>query len=815
MAFTLWQCAKEDQIWVETDTIVLGDTEDVSFLIQVIDETGAPLSGATLTHNLSGQTWPSDERGLVLLEGLSLPSGGLPITVEMPGKMKMVKLLRGRDGSQTSMKLQLYPYDAETTIQTGATGSLDDGGQLTLPAQLARANGNPYTGEVRVLSHYYNPAESDFLEAAPGNMSAIGADGNAYSLESYGMYAVELLDAAGNELRIPEGQTATLQFPLPANYSSVPGEVPLWSMDESTGKWMEEGAAVLNNGYLEAQVAHFSWWNVDVPFNPVTVCMRLVNEAGQPLSGFAYRISTPDQQIFYNSGWTDVEGNLCAVVPADAAVALSVVWEDELLPPADLGGFVEDADLGDVTIDLGDYVQLTGLAVDCEGAPLQNVLVTHTLDGNTGYTLTNATGAFQLLRTGEGTMEVQLYSYQSGVQSEPQSVALTSAQSLYELGAIPLCEDFSGGSVYIDADITEHTTWTADNTYILDGRIIVRQGATLTIEPGTVIKGNLGEGPSATVLVIARGGKLVAEGTPQLPIVFTSVADELTPADVAAGNFQSPNLSPDEQALWGGLIVLGRAPISASDGAGNDQTEVVVESLAIDLDADLHAYGGNDPLDDSGLLRYLSIRHGGVNIGLGNEINGLTLAGVGSGTTIENIEVVGCKDDGVALFGGTVNIQDLVVWNAEDDAFDTDQGWAGTLDNFVLYTPGSSALELDGPEGSLLAKHTIQNGTVVMNDGARTTARFLINLDLDTDCALRNIHYLGPFEAGQTVTNNEVNPETTFENITFDIDPAAFSTLFDPEAPIPNGCSAGGSPQADVSGFNWTWTAQAGKLDGL
>jgi hypothetical protein len=245
----------------------------------------------------------------------------------------------------------------------------------------------------------------------------------------------------------------------------------------------------------------------------------------------------------------------------------------------------------------------------------------------------------------------------------------------------------------------------------------------------------------------------------------------------------------------------------------NDTDEVVVEGL---LASDIaHLYGGNDPLDNSGVLNYVSFRHGGANIGLGNEINALSLGGVGTGTTIQNIEIVGYQDDGIEVFGGTVNIQNLVVWNADDDAFDTDQAWAGTLNNFALITPGSSALELDGPEGSLMAIHTLQNGTIVMNDENRTADRFLVDLDLNTQCALKNIHYVGPFETWQTVTNAEVNPETTFENVTFDIAPGDFESLFDPAAPIPTGCSAGGSPQADVSVFNWTWTAQAGKLDGL
>jgi hypothetical protein len=193
----------------------------------------------------------------------------------------------------------------------------------------------------------------------------------------------------------------------------------------------------------------------------------------------------------------------------------------------------------------------------------------------------------------------------------------------------------------------------------------------------------------------------MAEGTEASPIIFTSVADEIEPGMIA-----SPNLDPDFNGLWGGLIVLGNAPISA------DAASVQIEGIPASDQNGL--YGGADATDNSGVLRYISIRHGGANIGDGNEINGLTLGGVGSGTTIENIEIIGNQDDGIEFFGGTVNVNNVLVWNAGDDGIDTDQAWAGTLDNFVVIAGADTdhALEIDGPEGTLLAGHTLMNGSV-------------------------------------------------------------------------------------------------------
>lgn len=256
-------------------------------------------------------------------------------------------------------------------------------------------------------------------------------------------------------------------------------------------------------------------------------------------------------------------------------------------------------------------------------------------------------------------------------------------------------------------NITANQTWETGKTYVLGGRITVTSGTELTIQPGVVVKGEAGSGANATALVIARGATINAVGSATQPIIFTSVADEIEPGMIA-----SPNLDPDLDGLWGGLLILGNAPSSLAGEVSEVQIEGIPPSDTNGL------YGGSDPDDNSGMLKWVSIRHGGSNIGEGNEINGLTLGGVGSLTEIENIEVIGNQDDGIEWFGGTVNVKNAIVWNSGDDALDTDQSWAGTMDNFILVCGPNTdhALEIDGPEGSFNAAHTLTNGTVIGND---------------------------------------------------------------------------------------------------
>jgi len=375
-------------------------------------------------------------------------------------------------------------------------------------------------------------------------------------------------------------------------------------------------------------------------------------------------------------------------------------------------------------------------------------------------------------------------------------------------------------NVIITSNITTNTTWTSDNVYELAGRITITNGTTLTIEPGTIIKGQAGTGANATALLVARGGKINATGTSELPIIFTSVADEISPEQVKQGNFTSPNLDPTSQGLWGGVIILGYAPISAS--ANEIQIEGIPTTDANGL------YGGTNPTDNSGILKYVSIRHGGANIGNGNEINGLTLGGVGNGTIIENIEIVGNQDDGVEFFGGTVNLTNLIVWFSGDDAIDTDQSWGGTLNNFIVICGNATdhALEIDGPEGTYLASHTIRNGSVKGSPEAelgdfRSCPRGTFENIFFFDFPDPTINGRGDLSISNPTnstcsTDNLSNGVLTFSNLQVILNTnVTLSSVFRNGTDVYAVDVTNRTVGANKSTFNWTWTEQANQLSGL
>ncbi|MCB9263233.1 MAG: hypothetical protein H6607_12735 [Flavobacteriales bacterium] len=251
-------------------------------------------------------------------------------------------------------------------------------------------------------------------------------------------------------------------------------------------------------------------------------------------------------------------------------------------------------------------------------------------------------------------------------------------------------------------------TLTNDKTWVLNGLVFVNEGQTLTINPGTVIKGKSGQGENASALIVARGAKIMAEGTAAEPIIFTSEADKL-----------DGSMAPSTRGLWGGLIVLGKAGLNSTPGYSSIEGIPTSETRGV--------YGGSDDADNSGVLRYISIRHGGTDIGAGNEINGLSLGGVGSGTIVDHIEVVGNADDAVELFGGTVNIKYMALAYCGDDNIDYDEGWRGKAQFiFVQQDPslvGDRGGEHDGgtdPEdGTPYALPVFSNCTYIGHGNSR------------------------------------------------------------------------------------------------
>ncbi|WP_448211981.1 hypothetical protein [Colwellia sp. MEBiC06753] len=316
----------------------------------------------------------------------------------------------------------------------------------------------------------------------------------------------------------------------------------------------------------------------------------------------------------------------------------------------------------------------------------------------------------------------------------------------------------------ISGEITEDTTLeSSDGTkpvfYALSGGVEVTAGSTLTVDEGAVLFGQSG----SDYLVVHRDAKIMAEGSKNAPIIFTSLQD-VKGEETSAGQ-------------WGGIVILGNASSNKCPSDGSDcalQVEGVAEGAV---------FGGTDWDDNSGVLKYVVVKYAGYEIAPDNELNGITFGGVGAGTTVDYIQVHANADDGVEFFGGAVDIKHLVLTGNQDDSIDWDNGFRGRLQHvFVQHAANAGeanrAIEADNdgstPDKDPMSNPTIANMTIIGNnfDTADQDSEG-IYLREGTSTSIYNTVVTGPeemgecleFEAGQTVTNAE-SGMIVFQNTT-------------------------------------------------
>lgn len=209
--------------------------------------------------------------------------------------------------------------------------------------------------------------------------------------------------------------------------------------------------------------------------------------------------------------------------------------------------------------------------------------------------------------------------------------------------------------IIVEGSITENTTWTKTNKYLLRGQVFVKDGVTLTIEPGTVVFGEKAVGTESGVLVFNRGAKIDANGTPEEPIIFTGTS---LPGERTRGQ-------------WGGVVFCGKAISNKGDN-------VLLEGIQ-GADAEDGLYGGSDPNDSSGSFSYWRVEYAGIAISPGNEINSITFGGAGSETSAHHIIVTYAGDDAVEWFGGSADLSYVATYNTLDDDLDMDAGYQGNV----------------------------------------------------------------------------------------------------------------------------------------
>lgn len=320
----------------------------------------------------------------------------------------------------------------------------------------------------------------------------------------------------------------------------------------------------------------------------------------------------------------------------------------------------------------------------------------------------------------------------------------------------PIVTEYSEATNIIAGTIDKDTKLYKRNTYQLVGVVYVTNNAVLTIEPGTVIRG---DDKTCGTLVIANGAKIIAEGLETDPIIFTS-------------NKEINDRKPGD---WGGIVILGKAPINTIGG---------IHTLPFDLEPSINHYGGTDVEDNSGVLKYVRIEYSGRKLSALKELNGLSLAGVGSKTVLNNIQISFSNDDSFECYGGELNMNNLVSYRTTDDDFDFTQGAQINISNSIAIrhpfssdVSGSRCFEVDSYDkiqnadvAKKFTKINASNITLVnLEENNQGLVRESVHIREDTFFNLTNSIISGftPFTVLEgNIGNGEVNlAKITFKNL--------------------------------------------------
>ena len=359
----------------------------------VIDESGAAIKDAMVTLSGTNTSRITDENGYFSLTSSYVRDKGAFLKIEKSGYFFGSRTFIPHNG-KARVRVMLIAATHVGTVSKSAGGSVTTNGGATveLPADaVVLKAGGSYTGTmVNVAAKWLDPSSNTTGLTMPGDLRAEDEAGTAVVLASAGMMAVELTGDGGEALQLADGKSATLSFPLSSDLeASAPATVPLWSFDEEAGTWKEEGEATKQGNKYIGAVSHFSFWNCDLPFVPITLTLTVLTSNGDPVSN-AFVNLTFDDSWFSGSGYTNDEGIVSGYVPSNEVIEMTISAQYDCTPllTQNIGPFTTDVSL---TVDFNPFqtLSITGQLLDCNSEPIANGYVIVSNDPETSGTIFN------------------------------------------------------------------------------------------------------------------------------------------------------------------------------------------------------------------------------------------------------------------------------------------------------------------------------------------------------------------------------------------------------------------------------------------
>jgi len=465
------------------NTEVKGEMKTAELLGFVTDTDGAPLAGVTVKSGT--ETTTTDASGSFDFKKIEVVQGRTVVEFKKDGYFDVVRSVTKADKDKwevvmVSRNNTAITDNATYSSSSSKTLSTDGGMEVKMPANAYKnaETGKDYTGQVTTEMLYLDPDDDNFATMMPGgDLAAVDADNKTVQLVSYGMTKVEMTDNAGNKLQLKDGKEAELTFPIPESMKDeTPDQIPLWSFNEKTGLWEEEGLATLQNGVYVGKVKHFSWVNLDWPESRVTVKIKVKTTKGSPVPWIRIHVGQ-------TTCTSNAQGEAQCYIPENTDVRIWVNSEDygnySPIVYVDVHGAAGGATIQQ-TITLPDLPYITGKIVNKEGSALSTVWIAY--GGNeTKYYHTDLEGKFSILSptgyTGPATLKIR------AANGEYFSKSFTITGQDVDLGEIDINAKIDptktqGGTIYVNTDdkktyelpITISSENKLSGAYIMDNR---------------------------------------------------------------------------------------------------------------------------------------------------------------------------------------------------------------------------------------------------------------------------------------------------------------------------------------------------------
>ncbi|MBV4359270.1 carboxypeptidase-like regulatory domain-containing protein [Pinibacter aurantiacus] len=467
-------CRKNDQPSVkEPDPITPDLISKISTSISgyVMNESGKPVAMATVSVGSSQML--TDEYGYFSLSNTEVPAAAGVVKVYCKGYFMGYKTFVPEKNKSGFVRMQLLTK-SETGVVSAASGgeiATNDGGKIILPANgvVAAATSSAYTGQVHVSIKNIDPSATENFQAGmPGDGRATDSVGHLKALRSYGAVAVELTGDNGQALQIAQGKTASIFIPISSSLAaSAPESITLWSFNEGTGLWKQEGTAVKKDNTYCGTTSHFSFWAGAAGVPLVNFKARVVDASLNPLSHVPVSVTVAGMPLnagYGRFGYTDADGNISGAVFANSNLILQV------LTPCAIAAYAQnftttstDIDLGQVTGNIGQsVVTISGSVNNCASKPVQNGYV-QTYDHGFYNRIPVVNGAFSFTGIACSNLSVNVVAVDNAtnLQGTPQVITITAGTN--NLGTLTACGTSTMGNITYTIDgVTTSLTEPAD-----------------------------------------------------------------------------------------------------------------------------------------------------------------------------------------------------------------------------------------------------------------------------------------------------------------------------------------------------------------